>query len=334
MLRRQLLMVASVALLLVGCEIGNPGPNDRVAYPAAPMTKTLDDVPYGTEDQQVLDIYAPAARNGGAILWIHGGGWADANGAANTLATEEQVGMQPVVRALYRRGWTVFSVRYSGTDEAVFPKPLQDVKQAVRWVKAHASDYGVSPSSIVAMGFSAGGHLAGLLGVTAGQMEPSVPASLANQTSRVAAVVSIAGVLDPATFPFRYGLPPGNASGVAALLGCPAAPARWATCNPALLQTTRLTTFDDPSDSPIYIVQGARDGIVDPVTQGRTPYDALVKTMGDDRVWLDMVDTGSSLSYSGLDPQNHSMALSYELNMTALADFASRVLPARVPARR
>ncbi len=328
MLRRRLLMVATAALVLAGCEIGNPGPADRVAFPAPTMAKSLNDVAYGTEDQQVLDVYAPATPNGGAIIWLHGGGWADLDGATDTLASEEQAGMQPVVQAMYRRGWTVFSVRYSGTDEATFPKPLQDVKQAVRWVKVHASEFGVSPNSVVAMGFSAGGHLAAMLGVTAGTFEPAVPAALAGVTSKVAAVVSIAGVLDPATFPYRYGLPPGNASGVAALMGCPETPSKWATCNPLLLQQTRVTTFDDPSDAPIYIVQGARDGIVDPVTQGRNPYNSMVKTMGDDKVWFDLIDTGNAQSYAGLDPQNHSMALSYELNMTALADFTSRVLPA------
>ncbi len=328
MVRRQLLLAMTATLILVGCEIGNPGVGDRVAYPAQVMTKALDDVRYGAEDQQVLDVYTPPVPNGGALVWIHGGGWADLDGQVNTLASEEHAGMQPAVQALYRRGWTIFSVRYSGTDEAIFPKPLQDVKQAVRWIKAHAADFGVSPRSVIAMGFSAGGHLAAMLGVTAGVFEPAVPTSLAGYDSRVAAVVSFAGVLDPATFANRYGLYPGNATGVAALIGCPRTPDRWRTCNPALLEQTRVTTHDDPSDAPIYIVQGARDGIVDPDTQGRAPYESLVDTIGDDRVWLDMVDTGSSLSYAGLDPQNHSMALSYEMNMTALDDFVGRVLPA------
>lgn len=333
-LHRRLLMVCSVALVLAGCEVGDPGIGDRVAYPAPSMAKTLNDVPYGVEDQQVLDVYSPTTPNGGAVLWIHGGGWADTDGATNSLASEEQSGMQPVVQAMQRRGWTVFSVRYSGTDEAIFPKPLQDVKQAVRWVKAHAAEFGVSPTAIVAMGFSAGGHLAAMLGVTAGSLEPKVTAPLTNQTSKPAAVVSIAGVLDPATFAYRYGLPPGNATGVAALIGCPDTPQRWATCNPSLLQSTRVTAYDDAADAPIYIVQGGRDGIVDPQTQARVPYDAMVQTIGDDRTWIDLVDTGSPLSYAGLDPQNHSMALSYELNLTALTDFVGRVLPdvAPVPA--
>ncbi len=330
-LRRRLLMVCSVALVLAGCEVGDPGQNDRAAYPAPVMTKTLNDVAYGVEDQQVLDVYSPAAPNGGAVLWLHGGGWADLDGERSTLASEEQAGIQPVVQVMHRRGWTVFSVRYSGTDEAIFPKPLQDVKQAVRWIKAHAAEFAVSPNAIVAMGFSTGGHLAALLGVTAGSLEPQVPAALAKQTSKPAAVVSIAGVLDPATFPYLYGLPPGNATGVAALIGCPDTPQRWATCNPSLLQQTRVTNYDDATDAPIYIVQGGRDGIVDPQTQARGPYEALVATLGDDRAWIDIVDTGSPLSYAGLDPQNHSMALSYELNMTALTEFVGRVLPATPP---
>jgi acetyl esterase/lipase len=327
------LLLVSVALLLVGCEVGNPGPGERLAAPVPSIPKTLNDVAYGGEDQQVLDVYSPVVPNGGAILWIHGGGWADLDGAAGSMASEEQIGMQPVVKALFRRGWTVFSVRYSGTDEAIFPKPLQDVKLALRWVKVHAAQFGVAPGAVVAMGFSAGGHLAALLDVTSGVFEPTTRASLSVVNSKPAAVVSIAGVLDPATFALRYGLPPGNASGVAALIGCTSTVQRWATCNPSLLAKTRVTAYADPSDAPIYIVQGARDGIVDPVTQARQPYVALAASLGDDHVWLDMVDTGNARSYAGADPQNHTMALSYELNMAALTDFLGRVLPAVQPKR-
>jgi acetyl esterase/lipase len=291
------------------------------------MDKTLNDVAYGTQDQQVLDVYSPTTPNGGAILWIHGGGWSDTNGDPTSLASEEISGMQPAVIGLYHAGWTVFSVRYSGVDEATFPAPLYDVKTALRWVKRHAAEFGVSPESIVAMGWSAGGNLAALLGLSSGSLEPpALPPDLAAVDSRPAAVVSIAGVLDPATFPYTSGLPPGNAQALASLLGCATTPARWRTCNPSLLSATRPITYADPSDPPIYIAQGDHDGIVNPYWQARVPYEDLVARMGDGRVWLDMVDTGRAATYRGADPRNHSLATSYEMNFTALSTFVDLVL--------
>jgi len=106
------------------------------------MVKNLDNVIYGTSESQALDIYRPVRPNGAALLWIHGGGWADANSNPTSLASEESSGFQPLVPALYRLGWTVLSVRYRGTDEAAFPAQLSDVKTAIRWAKVHAAEFG------------------------------------------------------------------------------------------------------------------------------------------------------------------------------------------------
>lgn len=331
---------AAVAVLLgllgAACEVANPSAGERlqpsmVAPEQFAALKTANDVPYGPGVAEVLDVYAPANRNGGAILWIHGGGWADANGDPNSLASEEPLGMQPVVMGLYQRGWTVFSVRYAGTDEAPFPAQIHDVKLAMRWVRKNAATYGVAPDSVVAMGWSAGGHLAALLGVSSGLLEPTgVPRDLQKVSSRPAAAVSLAGVLDPATFAFTPGLGIGNGAGITALLGCPATPDRWNTCSRRLLESTRPSNYDDRRDPPLYIAQGSRDGVVDPYWQAQVPYASMVKVMGDEKVWLDMVDTGDAAPY-GEDPRNHTKALSYELNWSALLNFVDRLLPAVLP---
>ncbi|MFM7684481.1 MAG: alpha/beta hydrolase fold domain-containing protein [Actinomycetota bacterium] len=332
--------IAAVAALLglfgAACEVADPTAGERLPSPVATnddfaAQKSANDVPYGPGVAEVLDIYSPANRNGGAILWIHGGGWADANGDPNSLASEEPMGMMPVVMGLHQRGWTVFSVRYAGTDEAPFPAQIHDVKLAMRWVRKNAARYGVAPDSVVAMGWSAGGHLAALLGVSNGQLEPTgVVNDLQKVSSRPAAAVSLAGVLDPATFAFTPGLGVGNGAGITALLGCPATPDRWNTCSRRLLESTRPSNYDDRYDPPLYIAQGSRDGVVDPYWQAKVPYASMVKVMGDDKVWLDMVDTGEATA-GGEDPRNHTKALSYELNWAALLNFVDRHLPATPP---
>lgn len=330
---RGAILLAAIALVMSACEVADPQPGETLSYPSASIPKSLDNVHYGPDEHEVLDVYAPPSPNGGAILWIHGGGWADSDSGLDDFATEERPGMQPVVEEFFRRGWTVFSVHYAGTDEAPFPAQIHDVKLALRWVKSRAAEFGVSPESVVAMGWSSGGHLAALLGVSAGSLEPpNPPADLVGISSRPAAVVSIAGVLDPATFPYQPGLPPGNAAAVAALVGCPDTPSQWQTCNPALLAATRPATYDDAGDAPIYIAQGDRDGIVDPHWQAAVPYTDLVGTMGDGQVWLDVVNGGDPSSFGGDDPRNHTKATSYALNMWALGEFVRRYLPATPPA--
>jgi alpha/beta hydrolase fold len=320
--------VAIAALALSACEVADPQPGETMAFPSAAIPKLLDDVHYGPQTQQVLDIYTPANANGGGLLWIHGGGWSDSDGSPTSLATEEPFGMQPAVEELYRRGWTVFSIRYAGSDEATFPSQMLDVKLAMHWVKARAPEFGVSPASVVAMGWSSGGQLAAMLGTSAGYFEPTgMPADLASVSSRPAAVVSVAGVLDPATFPYAPGIAGGNAAALAAILGCPATPEDWRTCNPGLLAAMRPTGYDDPGDSPMYIAQGAVDGIVDAHWQAAVPYQELVSTIGDGSVWLDLVDGGVLPTYGGEDPRNHSRATSYGINMWALEQFLEPYLP-------
>jgi poly(3-hydroxybutyrate) depolymerase len=293
------------------------------------MVKNLNNVTYGTGPSQTLDVYKPLRANRAALVWIHGGGWADANSDPNSLASEEPSGFQPIVPALYQQGWTVVSLRYRGTDEAAFPAQLTDVKTAIRWVKAHAAELGVDADSIVVAGFSAGGHLAALAGTAQNYAEPTaVPASLRNITSRPAAVVAIDAVLDPATFPLTGGIGTSNAAAVNSLLGCSGAINQWQRCRPELLAATRVVRYADPTDPAMYIVAGDRDGIVNPEYQAIQPVAALTAALGDSHIWFDLLDTGSAASSGGVDPRNHTLAASYAINFAALQQFLAQQVPA------
>lgn len=301
-----LALVVLAAAAGSACEVPNPGPTDVIAYPQPGMTRTANDVPYGTEDQQVLDVYRPARQNGGAILWIHGGSWFDFDGLPNSIATEDASAIVPTVRALYRQGWTVFSARYSGLDEATWPSPLQDLKVAVRWIKANAAVYGVSKDWVIAMGFSAGGHLAAMLGVTAGTMEPvGLPPELDAQDSRPAGVVSLAGVLDPVISNLT--------------------PQSWRDLGTDAMATTRVSSWDNPGDPPMYLAGGDHDGGVNVNTQLIATYRHVQRTLGDANVWIDVVSTGRIPT--GADVRAHTMDLSYGLHQRALLLFLDSVRP-------
>lgn len=91
------------------------------------------------------------------MVYIHGGGWnhGDRKGALGSICGY-----------VTKRGYIGVSLDYRLTPEAPFPAQLQDVKLAIRYLRAHAKQYHIDPSRIGVWGVSAGGHLAALLGTT------------------------------------------------------------------------------------------------------------------------------------------------------------------------
>jgi len=123
-----------------------------------------------TSASQRLDLYLPAppprasvwpGAAAGAlpvVLTIHGG----------AFAVGDKRDDLPVAAALVRAGYAVASVNYRLSGEARFPAAVQDVKAALRWLRAHAGEYGLDPERIAASGASAGAYLAVMIGATAG----------------------------------------------------------------------------------------------------------------------------------------------------------------------
>ncbi len=149
----------------------------------------MRDVVYGEAGGQklLLDIYGadPAAKRP-AILWVHGGSW--------SAGSKSDLGF--AAQALSRQGYVCFSVDYRLLRDGKnrFPAQLDDVQRAVRWVRAHAARYGVDGARIGALGASAGGHLAALLGTT--ETRDNSDAALAAYSSRVECVVDLYGPTD------------------------------------------------------------------------------------------------------------------------------------------
>jgi acetyl esterase/lipase len=88
------------------------------------------------------------------------------------------------------------TVEYRLTPKDRFPAQIEDVKCAVRWLRAHADDYDIDPTRIVAVGVSAGAHLAALLATTAGLPEFEGTGGNTGQSSSVSAAICLAGPYD------------------------------------------------------------------------------------------------------------------------------------------
>ena len=164
-----------------------------LAQPSAPRSASLPEgaiahrdlahVPTGHERQK-LDLYLPKnGTNLPLIINIHGG--------AFRMGSKEQ----GVPLEYLGQGYAVASINYRLSQHAKFPSQIEDCKAAVRWLRAHAAQYGLDPKRFAAWGGSAGGHLAAMLGTTGETKEFDVGANL-EQSSRVQAVVDYFGPTD------------------------------------------------------------------------------------------------------------------------------------------
>jgi len=115
-----------------------------------------------------LTIYRPARQNGAALIVIPGGAH------KQIVWTTEGVNVGP---ALNRYGLTVFVLKYRLAREEgsryTIDDAAADVRRSVRWVRAHAQNYGIDPARVGVMGFSAGGELVSLVADNRSTMQPA-----------------------------------------------------------------------------------------------------------------------------------------------------------------
>lgn len=129
---------------------------------AEPFAAELDHV-YATPDQVKLtiDIYRPTAPSMAkrpAVLVLHGGGWRSRSGDMSSLCED-----------LAGQGYVALNATYRLAPDHIFPKAIDDAKTALAWVRAQAENLGIDPTRIYVWGYSAGGHLALLLGLDPAQ---------------------------------------------------------------------------------------------------------------------------------------------------------------------
>jgi acetyl esterase/lipase len=168
---------------------------------ASPADEVLvdRDVRYGDASGQplLLDIYRLKDRPAGkqpAIVMIHGGGWKTWPEGKWTKSTDAET-----AKAFARKGYWVTSIDYRLSEVAHFPAAVVDCKRAIRWVRAHAAEHGVDPDKIGVWGFSAGGHLALMMGSTDPKAGFDEDPEGSVASTRVQAVASWAGLSDLAS---------------------------------------------------------------------------------------------------------------------------------------
>ena len=206
------------------------------------------DIPYCVVDgiPLLMDIYFPA--EGGTwpvILSVHGGGWSGGDKAQ-------------VDGGLTEFGYLVVAINYRLYPEARFPAMIEDVKCAIRSLRAHAAEYNLDPDRIGLTGGSAGGHLVALAG-TADESAGFDVGEYLEQSSRVQAVQVVAGPSD-LTLPF----PDWAGSTLREVFGAD----QLAGASPV--------TYISEDDPPFLIFHGEVDGVV-PVQQAVVLHEQLLE---------------------------------------------------------
>ncbi len=231
-------------------------PDSIGTFNAAKLGTVEKDITYCTMEGVALkmDIYYPSEENGAwpVALYVHGGGWTGGDKSKGVGSKD--------IPALVDAGFLTFSVNYRLAPEYPFPAMIEDVKCAVRSLRAHADEYNLDPERIGVWGSSAGGHLVSLLGTTDESSDWDVGEYL-DQSSRVQAVVDMFGPADLLSDDFS--LDKNNRLGQTVFNN-----------DADLLALASPVNHVSPDDPPFLLLHGLEDKVVPP-SQSQILFDVL-----------------------------------------------------------
>jgi len=207
-------------------------------------------IPYNNDTLQkhLLDIYLPANAKGKLplVIFIHGGGWLSNDKYADMGY------MKKTVAEIVSNGFALASIDYRFSTQAVFPAQIQDCNRAVSFLYDNADKYGFDKKRFAVMGFSAGGHLASLLGLSKNNNVEKFFMPGTNRSFNIKAVVDFYGPAELILFPGSND----EKSPESILIG--AAP----LARPDLAKAASPVTYVDKNDPPFLIIHGEKDELV------------------------------------------------------------------------
>ena len=217
-----------------------------------------------------LDLWVPdSATPPPLVVWVHGGGFmfGDRRYLPETLRPNQ------VFDALLEAGLAVATIDYRHALEAPFPAQLHDAKAAVRYLRAHADELGISTERIGVAGESAGAHIAALVGLTAHRPDLEGTHGVLGQSSAVDVVVDWYGPADLATMP-RVALPPAIAAKLPPEMATPPEDHLSRGLEGAARADASPVTHVTPEAPPFLLVHGTADWLV-PFAQSEQLHAAL-----------------------------------------------------------
>lgn len=143
------------------------------AFAAEPVAIHRD-IQYAVHDgeKMLLDIARPTTPGPHpAVVCLHGGAWRGGkkdhlSKTSRYLDVEFGTGRKSLIEWLAGEGYVAVAVGYRLMPKHKFPAPVEDAKTAIRYLRAHAAKLDIDPDRIGTIGYSAGGHIAALVGTT------------------------------------------------------------------------------------------------------------------------------------------------------------------------
>ncbi|MEE2906483.1 MAG: alpha/beta hydrolase [Planctomycetota bacterium] len=206
----------------------------------------VNDVPYARDHaRQVMDVAMPTSHEGllPVVVIIHGGGWAGG----------DKADVRPFILPTAQGGCLVISPNYRLAPSDPAPAAIHDIKHLLHWLDENAEELGIDRERVALMGFSAGGHLSALAGMTSDTRVLDPPTKDREKAGRVPVrcVASIGGPMElTATFP---------GGGEAYVVGWAGPSGRQKGGPRALYSPVRWVSRQDP---PILLIHGEADPIV------------------------------------------------------------------------
>jgi len=241
-----------------------------------------------TNRSEKLDLYLPKNRKTGekspAVLLIHGGAWKEGD---KRQPREIEFGT-----TLAENGYVAASVNYALRSAGKFPINLQDCKNGIRYLRAHADELGIDPNRVAVMGGSAGGHLSLMVAYTGNDSALGPHKPYPGVSDKVSCVIDFYGITDiesrKKTDPDGKPTQPKDVdSEVQSIFG--STPADWKKASPIGHLRKDLP--------PTLILHGKKDTTVDR-DQSQLLADALKKVGAEyELVWLNQAGHSFSLRY-------------------------------------
>ena len=187
--------------LVIDAQADRPPPQERDVDP-----RIERDVPFGmvSGGTLLMDVYRPVSANGYGIVHITGSGW---HSALAATAPQQKASRQVEVFGLplVEAGYTVFAINHRTAPLHKHPAQLEDVRRAVRYIRQHASRWGIEPERVGGVGGSSGGHLTLMLGLCDSPGDADDPDPVNRQNAKLQAIVPWAPPTDLILSNGKYG---------------------------------------------------------------------------------------------------------------------------------
>jgi acetyl esterase/lipase len=207
-------------------------------------------IPYAgdTLKKHTLDVYLPANADPKLplIVWIHGGAW-------NHNDKYADMGyMRETVKGFLENGYAFASIDYRHSTTKIFPAQVHDCSQALEFLYNNANKYNIDKSRIALIGFSAGGHLASILGLSLNNQVKDFYPNGKEPSYKIKAVIDFYGPADLLMMSAKQD-PADTNDPIYQLLG------DAAVKRPDLAKRASPVTYVDKNDPPFFIVNGEKD---------------------------------------------------------------------------